>query len=219
MKVHRLERDVFHLVGERYESGTLAVLDGDRALLVDGMAAAPDAARLREIVTVEWGKRVVLLVSTHYFSDHLAAWNLFPEAPVLAHEMASATFWTEDFRSAEEAAHYRKPTILLSGGLELSFGRHAVRILLQSAPPGVDLDALHRRLGGLPGVVDVHDLHVWTLTSEMDAASAHLMTAEGADPHAVLDQARVLLREDYGIDHATFQVEPDTHTGCTEVTW
>ena len=52
MKVHRLERDVFHLVGERYESGTLAVLDGDRALLVDGMAAAPDAARLRELFTL-----------------------------------------------------------------------------------------------------------------------------------------------------------------------
>jgi len=148
MKVHRLERDVFHLVGERYESGTLAVLDGDRALLVDGMAAAPDAARLREIVTVEWGKRVVLLVSTHYFSDHLAAWNLFPEAPVLAHELASATFWTEDFRSPDEAAHYRKPTILLSGSLEMSFGRHAVRIFenpghtagtLNVELPGADL--------------------------------------------------------------------------------
>lgn len=98
-------------------------------------------------------------------------------------------------------------------------GRHAVRILLQSAPPGVDLDVLHQRLADLPGVVDVHDLHVWTLTSEMDAASAHLMTTADTDAHAVLDQARVLLQDAYGIDHATFQVEPDTHTGCTEVSW
>ena len=99
MRVHQIERDVFHLLGERYESGTLAVLDGDRALLVDGMGSMADAARLREVVTVEWGKRVALLVSTHYFSDHLAAWNLFPDTPVIAQENALATFWTEDFRS------------------------------------------------------------------------------------------------------------------------
>jgi cobalt-zinc-cadmium efflux system protein len=98
-------------------------------------------------------------------------------------------------------------------------GRQAVRILLQSAPPGVDLDVLHQHLEDLPGVVDVHDLHVWTLTSEMEAASAHLMTTADTDPHAVLDQARVLLQDVYGIDHATFQVEPETHTGCTEVSW
>ena len=66
---------------------------------------------------------------------------------------------------------------------------------------------------------DVHDLHVWTLTSEMEAASAHLVTVGGTDPHAVLDQARELLRDGYGIDHGTFQVEPDSHEGCNDVTW
>ncbi|HYI60713.1 MAG TPA: cation diffusion facilitator family transporter [Acidimicrobiales bacterium] len=98
-------------------------------------------------------------------------------------------------------------------------GRRAVRVLLQSAPLGFDVAALERELGGVPGVVDVHDLHVWTLTSEMDAASAHLMTTPDADPHQVLDRARALLHDGYAIDHTTFQVEPDSHTGCTEVTW
>lgn len=98
-------------------------------------------------------------------------------------------------------------------------GRQAVRILLQSAPPELDLLQLRADLESLPGVVDVHDLHVWTLTSEMEAASAHLMVREGADHHAVLDQARVLMVERYGIDHGTFQVEPETHTGCTDVHW
>jgi cobalt-zinc-cadmium efflux system protein len=98
-------------------------------------------------------------------------------------------------------------------------GGRAVHILLQAAPDGIDLDALATDLSGIDGVVDVHDLHVWTLTSEMDAASAHLMTGPGADGHAVLDQARVLLAETYHIAHATFQVEPDTHGGCHEVTW
>lgn len=98
-------------------------------------------------------------------------------------------------------------------------GRNAVRILLQAAPEHIDLGELHRKLSTLPGVVDVHDLHVWTLTSEMEAASAHLTTGAEADSHAVLDGARDLLEQDYGISHGTFQVEPDTHTGCHEVTW
>ena len=95
----------------------------------------------------------------------------------------------------------------------------SVRVLIQAAPSGVDLDGLRAELAALPGVVDVHDLHVWTLTSEMDVASAHLMTGAGADAHSVLDRARDLLRDSYSIDHATLQVEPDDHQGCAEVDW
>jgi cobalt-zinc-cadmium efflux system protein len=98
-------------------------------------------------------------------------------------------------------------------------GGRAVRILLQAAPDHIDLDTLSGELAAIDGVVDVHDLHVWTLTSEMEAASAHLMTSDGFDSHAVLDQARQLLAERYEITHATFQVEPDTHTGCHDVSW
>lgn len=98
-------------------------------------------------------------------------------------------------------------------------GGRAVRVLLQAAPDGIDLDALADDLGAIDGVVDVHDLHVWTLTSEMDAASAHLMCAAGTDAHHVLDRARQVLGDDYDIAHATFQVEPDTHDGCEEVSW
>lgn len=98
-------------------------------------------------------------------------------------------------------------------------GRRAVRILLQAAPDDIDLDALCADLEAIDGVVNVHDLHVWTLTSEMDAASAHLMTTTDTDAHAVLDRARDVLAETYGITHGTFQVEPDTHDGCHEVTW
>jgi cobalt-zinc-cadmium efflux system protein len=98
-------------------------------------------------------------------------------------------------------------------------GSQALRILVQAAPPGTDLDALEAGLRSLDGVVDVHDLHVWTLTSDMDVASAHIMVHDGTDAHGVLDKARVLLRDGYGIDHATLQVEPDTHVGCDELSW
>lgn len=98
-------------------------------------------------------------------------------------------------------------------------GGQAVRILVQAAPPGTDLGALRTELAAIEGVVDVHDLHVWTLTSEMDVASAHLMVRVGTDTHSVLDQARVVLRDGYSIDHATLQVEPDDHRGCDELVW
>lgn len=98
-------------------------------------------------------------------------------------------------------------------------GRQALRILLQSAPPSTDLDGLHDQLAAIDGVVDVHDLHVWTLTSDMDVASAHLMIGEGTDSHSVLDQARVVLSDGHDIDHATLQVEPSNHRGCDEVSW
>jgi cobalt-zinc-cadmium efflux system protein len=98
-------------------------------------------------------------------------------------------------------------------------GARALRILVQAAPPGTDLDGLRTDLATVPGVVDVHDLHVWTLTSEMEVASAHVMVADGTDTHGVLDQARVILRDRYGIGHATLQVEPESHEGCSEVAW
>jgi cobalt-zinc-cadmium efflux system protein len=98
-------------------------------------------------------------------------------------------------------------------------GGQALRILVQAAPPHLDIDAITADLGAVPGVVDVHDLHAWTLTSDMEVVSAHLMVTVDTDAHAVLDRARALLRDTYGIDHATLQVEPDDHQGCAEVTW
>ena len=98
-------------------------------------------------------------------------------------------------------------------------GREAIRVLVQAAPAGVDLAGVRADLAGIPGVVDVHDLHVWTLTSDMEVASAHVMVRSGTDTHAVLDQARHVLADRHRLQHATLQVEPDDHHGCDEVAW
>ena len=98
-------------------------------------------------------------------------------------------------------------------------GRQALRVLLQAAPPEIDLDAIRSDLAALPDVIDVHDVHVWTLTSSMEVASAHVMVTSGSDPHGVLDEARTLLLDRYGLEHATLQVEPEDHIGCEEVAW
>lgn len=98
-------------------------------------------------------------------------------------------------------------------------GGEALRVLIQAAPARLDLAALEVDMGAIDGVVDVHDLHVWTLTSEMEVVTAHLVVVAGTETHGVLDRARALLADEYGIDHATFQVEPDDHRGCDELTW
>ena len=98
-------------------------------------------------------------------------------------------------------------------------GREAVRILVQEAPPHLDVGRIKTSLAAIPRVVDIHDLHVWTLTSGMEVVSAHLMIENDADPHSALDSARDLLQKDFQIEHATLQVEPQSHVGCTELSW
>jgi cobalt-zinc-cadmium efflux system protein len=98
-------------------------------------------------------------------------------------------------------------------------GSEALRVLVQAAPVGLDLDDLTSELARLDGVVGVHDVHVWTLTSEMDVATAHLVVASTDESHDVLDRARVLLADRHGITHATLQVEPADHDGCDDVSW
>jgi cobalt-zinc-cadmium efflux system protein len=87
----------------------------------------------------------------------------------------------------------------------------AVRILMEIAPPHVDVARVEERLVALPGVAGVHDLHLWTLTSGIEAASCHVVVAEGADPHAVLDSIGDLLRDEYNVAHSTIQCETADH--------
>ncbi len=99
-------------------------------------------------------------------------------------------------------------------------GRSAVRILVQAAPDRLDVAVVRDRLAAVPGVCDVHDLHVWTLTSGMDVASAHLSLEPAAELGAVLTSAREALHHDFDIEHATLQVEPVSAGGsCSLSGW
>jgi cobalt-zinc-cadmium efflux system protein len=101
-----------------------------------------------------------------------------------------------------------------------ALGRSAVRILVQAAPEHLDITLVRARLAAVPGVCDVHDLHVWTLTSGMDVASAHLSLDPAAELGEVLTNAREALHDDFHIDHATLQVEPVGAGGrCTPAGW
>lgn len=98
-------------------------------------------------------------------------------------------------------------------------GREVLHVLGQHAPADADPRQIDRDLTAIPGVDGVHDLHVWTLTSGMDVATAHLVAHRDADPVEVLAQARSLLREKYSLAHATLQVEYGKDASCHEADW
>jgi cobalt-zinc-cadmium efflux system protein len=87
----------------------------------------------------------------------------------------------------------------------------AVRILMEVAPPGLDVDQVRARILTLPGVADVHDLHIWTVTSGIETATGHVVLADDAELHSVLDRVTALLAEEYHVTHATIQCEPGNH--------
>jgi len=95
--------------------------------------------------------------------------------------------------------------------------RDTTSILLEASPKGIDTERLGTRLARAPGVVEVHDLHVWTITSGFPALSAHVLVRPGDDCHARRRELERLLREDFGIAHTTLQVEHATDGGLVEM--
>ncbi|MFF0227297.1 cation diffusion facilitator family transporter [Streptomyces sp. NPDC004629] len=85
--------------------------------------------------------------------------------------------------------------------------RDSGRIFLEAAPADVDPDLLGDTLVGRPAVIEVHDLHVWQITSGQPALSAHVLVDPDGDCHAVRRDLEALLRRDYGITHTTLQVD------------
>lgn len=93
--------------------------------------------------------------------------------------------------------------------------RDCVGVLLEAAPPGVDVEVVRQHLAEADGVTDVHDLHAWSITSGMPALSAHVTVTDEAlasrGVGQILDELGECVATHFGIDHATFQVEPASH--------
>jgi cobalt-zinc-cadmium efflux system protein len=85
--------------------------------------------------------------------------------------------------------------------------RESGRIFLEAAPPGIDPDAVARALVDDPDVVEVHDLHVWTVTSGFPALAAHVLVEPGVDCHDARRRLQHLLEERFDLHHTTLQVD------------
>lgn len=101
----------------------------------------------------------------------------------------------------------------------LILGRQVLAVLGQHIPEGMPIDEVTDALHAIEGVKDVHDLHVWVLTSGMNVATAHLVADETGEFPRILSDARAMLKESYAIEHATIQVERSATKECQEIDW
>jgi cobalt-zinc-cadmium efflux system protein len=142
----------------------------------------------------------------HVFTDLLGSLGV-----ALAAVLILATGWVE----ADPLVSVLIGLLVL--GSAWSILRDSTEILLESTPRGVDADALGRRLAAAPGVVEVHDLHVWTITSGFPALSAHVLVRPGEDCHGRRRELEGLLHDEFGIDHTTLQVDHASDAALIEM--
>ncbi len=93
----------------------------------------------------------------------------------------------------------------------------ATRVLLEAAPPGIDPEAVGNALAAHPGITEVHDLHVWEVTSGFPSLSAHVLVPAGQDCHARRAELEHLLAERFGLEHTTLQVEHEAHDRLLDI--
>ena len=142
----------------------------------------------------------------HVFADLLGSVGVAVAAVVIL-----ATGWVE----ADPLVSMLIGVLILASAWSIL--RDSTEILLESAPRGIDADALGRRLASTPGVVEVHDLHVWTITSGFPALSAHVLVRPGDDCHGRRRELETLLHDEFGIDHTTLQVDHASEAGLVEM--
>jgi cobalt-zinc-cadmium efflux system protein len=142
----------------------------------------------------------------HVFADLLGSFGVAVAAVVIL-----ATGWVE----ADPLVSILIGVLVLAS--TWSILRDSTAILLESTPRGIDADALGQRLASAPGVVEVHDLHVWTITSGFPALSAHVLVSPGEDCHGRRRELELLLRDEFAIEHTTLQVDHAVDGGLVEM--
>jgi cobalt-zinc-cadmium efflux system protein len=165
----------------------LAVAAGGLAVNLIGLAVLSSGRRQNLNVRGAW---------LHVLSDALGSVGAI---------VAGALIWAFGWYWADTLASVLIGLLVIYSSWALL--REALDVLMEAAPADIDVPEIGRTIGELPGVLAVHDLHIWTITSGMVALSGHVVAADG-EPHGELLQ-RVCnrLHDRFGIDHATIQIE------------
>jgi cobalt-zinc-cadmium efflux system protein len=180
---------VRRLISPVHVHGALVVATAAVGAAVNVAALAQVARANRESLNVEGSYR-------HLLTD------LYAFAATLA---AGAIVWATGFERADSIASLTVAASMLAGAWPLL--RRSGRILLEAAPEGVDPAAIGAALREHPGVADVHDLHVWSISSGFTALSAHVLVRPGEDCHRIRRELEQLLDDRFAIHHTTLQVE------------
>jgi cobalt-zinc-cadmium efflux system protein len=119
--------------------------------------------------------------------------------------VAALVIITTGWRQADALAAIAIGLLILASSWSVL--RDATRVLLEAAPAGLDVEGVGRRMVAQPGVREVHDLHVWTITSGFPALSAHVLVGPGEDCHARRRELERMLGDEFAIGHTTLQVD------------
>jgi cobalt-zinc-cadmium efflux system protein len=180
---------VQRLVNPPDVKGAIVVVVGVAGAAVNVAAAWQLARAERRSLNVEGAR-------AHVLTDLYAS---------LAAVAAGAVILTTGWGVADGLAALLVAGLMVRSGWSLL--RDAGRILLEGSPAGVRSEDVGRALAAAPGIVEVHDLHVWEVTSGFTALAAHVLVAPGDDCHARRRELELLVHDRFGISHTTLQVD------------
>ncbi len=171
--------------------------------LVSVVAAGAILANLAAARLLHSGSRASLTIRAAYLE---VLGDLAGSAAVLASGLVIlATGW----RQADALASLVVAILIVPRTVALL--RESLDVLLEATPRDVDLDHVRSHILDAPGVVGVHDLHAWTITSGMNVVSAHVVLGPDAQAGDVLDHLGTCLADDFDVNHSTFQLETPEH--------
>jgi cobalt-zinc-cadmium efflux system protein len=182
-------------------------VDGAIVLVVGLAGAAVNVAAAWALSRAERRSLNVEGARAHVLADLYAS---------LGAALAGLLVLTAGFERADVVVALLVAALMIRSAFSL-LGRSA-GVLLEAAPRGLDPDAIGHALAAHPGVREVHDLHVWEVTSGFPALSAHVLVAAGADCHARRVELERLLSERFGLEHTTLQVEHEADGGLIDIT-
>ena len=171
-------------------------VEGGLVLVVGLLGAVVNVAAAWQLARAERRSLNVEGARAHVLADLYAS---------LGAAASGAIVLATSFDQADGIAALLVSALMLRSGWGLL--RDAGAVLLEGSPEGVRTEDVGRALAGAPGIVEVHDLHVWEVTSGFTALAAHVLVAPGDDCHRRRRELETLLQERFGIAHTTLQVD------------
>jgi cobalt-zinc-cadmium efflux system protein len=181
-------------------------VEGGLVIVVGLLGAAVNVASAYVLAKAERRSLNVEGARAHVLTDLYAS---------LGAALAGVLIVLFDFRAADPIAALLVSLLMLRTAWSLL--RDSGRVLLEAAPAGMDPDAIGRALAGHPGVSEVHDLHVWEVTTGFPALAAHVMVAPGDDCHRIRRELQGVVADRFGIRHTTLQVDHERGDELLEI--
>ena len=181
-------------------------VEGGLVLVVGLLGAAVNVAAAWQLARAERRSLNVEGARAHVLTDLYAS---------LGAAASGAVILLTGLRAADPVAALLVSALMLRSGWGLL--RDAATVLLEGSPSGVRTEDVGRALAGAPGIVEVHDLHVWEVTTGFPALAAHILVAPGDDCHGRRRELERLLLERFEIHHTTLQVDHESEQELLDI--